>query len=173
MVLRPLLWLWVAYVSCALPHSRLSGSVYRELDMAREGCLGHGPVHLLVASAADIGFQWDPRTLGSVRSGLLVLSNLAGPIQHFKSAILDAWWNEVTVDLCARKGFRGGPLLDATGTLPLNSTHCSEVSWLVVFGTGSCWKGAWPACSVPGLLCSKWAWAIFFGGEECTFPPFC
>ena len=77
----------------------------RLLDMVREGCPGHGPVHLLFASATGIGFQCDRCTLGWVRPGLLVLSNLAGPIQHCKSAILDAWRDKVTAELCARKGF--------------------------------------------------------------------
>ena len=33
--------------------------VYRLVDSAAEGCFGHGPAHLLVESAAEIGFQWD------------------------------------------------------------------------------------------------------------------
>ena len=33
------------------------GRVYRLLEMVSEGCPGHGPAHLLVASAAEIGFQ--------------------------------------------------------------------------------------------------------------------
>ena len=102
------------------------GRVYRLLDMVTEGCPGHGPVHLLVASAT-IGFQWDPLMLGWERLGLPVLSNLAGPIQHFKSAILNAWRDKVTADPCAREGFRGGPLLDVAGTLQLlNSSHVRE-----------------------------------------------
>ena len=36
---------------------------YRLLDMVSEGCRGHGPVHLLVSSAAEIGFRWDPHSL--------------------------------------------------------------------------------------------------------------
>ena len=32
--------------------------IYRMLDLADEGCPGHGPYHLLVASAANIGFVW-------------------------------------------------------------------------------------------------------------------
>ena len=48
--------------------------------------------------------------LGS-RPGLPLLSNLVGPIQHFKVAILDAWRNKSAADLCGREGFRGGPLL--------------------------------------------------------------
>ena len=37
---------------------------------------------------------------------------LAGPIQHFRAAILDGWRNCVSADLCGWKGFRGGPHLD-------------------------------------------------------------
>ena len=35
------------------------GRVYRLLEMVGEGCPGHGPIHLLSASAAEIGFRWD------------------------------------------------------------------------------------------------------------------
>ena len=38
--------------------------VYRLLDCVAEGCPRHGPVHLLVDSAAEIGFQWSSRQLG-------------------------------------------------------------------------------------------------------------
>ena len=31
--------------------------VYRLLEMVGEGCPGHGPIHLLSASAAEIGFR--------------------------------------------------------------------------------------------------------------------
>ena len=40
------------------------GRVYRLLDRVVEGDPGHGPVHLLVASAAEIGFLWDPHLRG-------------------------------------------------------------------------------------------------------------
>ena len=73
-----------------------------------------------------------------------MLSNLAGPIQHFKIAVIDAWSNKVAADLCGRKGFRGGPLLDVHGSLQLlNSSHvreirvCFVVSWLGVSGVVS------------------------------------
>ena len=49
---------------------------------------------------------------GLVSPGLPLLSFLAGPIQHFKAAILDAWRNKVAADLCDGEVFRGGPLLD-------------------------------------------------------------
>ena len=101
--------------------------VYRLLEMVGEGCPGHGPLHLLSASAAEIGFFWDPDILAWVRPGLPLLSNLAGPVQHFKATILDAWQNKAAADLCGRKGFRGGPLLDAHGSLQLlNSSHVRE-----------------------------------------------
>ena len=51
------------------------------------------------ASAAEIGFFWDPGILAWVRPGLPPLSNLAGPVQHFKAAILEAWRNKVAADL--------------------------------------------------------------------------
>ena len=92
-----------------------------------EGGPGHGPVHLLSASAAEVGFRWDPLSLAWSRPGLPLLSNLAGPVQHFKAAIFDAWRDKVAADLCSREGFRGGPVLDIRGSLQLlNSSHVRE-----------------------------------------------
>ena len=65
---------------------------------AAEGCRGHGPAHLLVESAAEVGFEWDPCVLGWERPGLPVLSNLAGSIQHFRTAGFGS---------LEEKGFRG------------------------------------------------------------------
>ena len=97
------------------------------MEMVSEGSPGHGPVHLLSASAAEVGFGWDPLSMGWTRPGLPLVSNLAGPVQHFKAAFLDAWRNEVAADLCGRKGFRCGPLLDAHGSLQhLSSSHVRE-----------------------------------------------
>ena len=50
----------------------------------------HRPIHLLSASAAEIRFRWNPDALAWSRPCLL-LSNLAGPLQHFKAAILNVW----------------------------------------------------------------------------------
>ena len=70
------------------------------------------------------GFRWDPVRMGWYRPGLPLLSTLAGPVQHFKVAILDAWRNMVSADLYSREGFRSGPLLDFHGSLQLlNSGH--------------------------------------------------
>ena len=64
--------------------------VHRLLEMIGEGAPGHGPFDLLTASAAEIGFLWDSDALAWSRPGLPLLSNLAGPIQHFKDALLGA-----------------------------------------------------------------------------------
>ena len=112
--------------------------------MVCEGCPGHGPIHLLSASAAEIVFRWDPGILAWVRPGLPPLSNLAGPIQHFMAAILDAWHDKFSVDLCGRKGFRGGPLLDVHGSLQLlNSSHVRErdKALLRSIMVGGVWNG--------------------------------
>ena len=50
--------------------------------------------------------------MGWSRPGLPLLCNLAGPVQHFKTAILDACGSKVTADLCSEEGFWGGPWLD-------------------------------------------------------------
>ena len=46
-LLRRYLVLWPAEV----------GRVYRLLEMVGDGCPGHGPIHLLSGSAAEIGFR--------------------------------------------------------------------------------------------------------------------
>ena len=154
------------------------GRVYRLLEMVGDGCPGHGPIHLLSSSAAEIGFQWNPDALAWVRPGLPLLSNLAGPIQHSRSAILDAWRNKVAVDLCGRKGFRGGPLLDIHGSLQLllNSSHVRErdKGLLRSIMVGGVWNGL--------LLCRVRGQAVpcrFCGAPDndghlfgdCPFPP--
>ena len=139
------------------------GRVYRLLEMAGEGCPGHGPVHLLVANASENGFQWDPLALGWSRPGVPLLGNLAGPVQQFWAAILDAWRGKVAFDLCAWEGFRGGPLLDVFGSLQLlNSAHVRErdMALLRSVMVGSVWNGfllgrvRGPACALPVLWCS-------------------
>ena len=96
-------------------------------------------MHLLVASAAEIGFRWDFFALAWSRPGLALLSNLAGPVQHFKAALLDSWRIKVAAGLCGRKGFRCGPLLDEHGSLQLLMLGRGirprlGASWLAVSG---------------------------------------
>ena len=65
--------------------------------------------------------------MGWTRPELLFLGNLAGPVQHFRAAMLRAWRNKVAADLFGREGFRGGPMLDVHGSLQLlNSSHARE-----------------------------------------------
>ena len=76
------------------------------LNLISWGAQGHGPVHLLLTSAAELGFAWD----GDEGSGSGLppsLRMMAGPIQHFRSAILDAWRSHVFSMLSERKGFFG------------------------------------------------------------------
>ena len=153
------------------------GRVYRLLDMVGEGCPGHGPIHLLETSAAEIGFLWDPHALAWVRPGLPLLSNLAGPIQHFRAALLDAWRNKVSADLCSRQGFRGGPLLDVHGSLQLlASSHVRErdKALLRAIMVGGVWNGFLLSRvrgrEVPCRFCG----APDNDGHlfwDCTFPP--
>ena len=98
-----------------------------------------------------------------------MFSNLAGPIQHFRVAILEAWRSEVSADLCATKGFRGSPWLDVHGALQLlNSDHVRERERQGTAKRCTCWWGLLE--HVPCRFC---------GGAdndghlfwECTFPP--
>ena len=151
--------------------------VYRLLAAAAEGCSGHGPAHLLVESAAEIGFSWCSQVPGWNRTGLPVLSMMAGPIKHFRAAVFGAWRHRVSMDLCSRKGFRGGPFLDVSGTMQLlNSDHVRERDKALLRGVlvGGVWNG-FLLGKVKGchVLCR------FCGGDDnddhlfwdCTFPP--
>ena len=92
------------------------GGVIAFWGWCRMGVPGHGPVHSLVAGAVGIGFHVGPLMPGWTRPGLPMLSNLAGPVQHIKSAIWDAWREKVSANFFAREGFRGGSLLDIVGS---------------------------------------------------------
>ena len=87
--------------------------VYLMLDLVARGAGRHGPVHLLLDSAAEIGFALD----GYLRVALLPLRMLAGPLQHFRAAIWQAWQLTVTSQLAQRKGFRRVPFADIRGSL--------------------------------------------------------
>ena len=43
--------------------------IKRLLGHAADGCPGHGPAHLLIESAAEIGFVWSAEEVGWVREG--------------------------------------------------------------------------------------------------------
>ena len=119
----------------------------------------------------------DPDALAWSRPGLLQLCNLAGPLQHFTDAILDAWRDKIAADLCGWKGFRGGPLLDVDVSLQLlNSSHARERDKALLRNimVGGVWNGfllgrvrnqVVPCrfCGAPDGDCH-----LFW---ECTFPP--
>ena len=65
--------------------------IFRMLDFISWGAQGHGSVHLLLTSAAELGFAWDGEEKGWVRVSLPPLRMMTGPVQHFRSAFLDAW----------------------------------------------------------------------------------
>ena len=130
------------------------------IDSAAEGCPGRGPAHLLVESAGEVGFQWDSHQPGWERPGSPVPNNLAGLLRHFRAAVLEAWRSRVSADLCARKGFRGGPVLDIDGTLQLlDSGQVRERDKALLRGVlaGGVWHGfrlrkvRGPACAVSVL----------------------
>ena len=97
------------------------------LDVISREAQSHGPVHLLLISAAELGFAWDGAKRGWVRVSLPHLRMITGPVQHFRSAILDAWRFIVFAKLSERKGFLGGEYADFTGSLQLlTSSHLRE-----------------------------------------------
>ena len=109
--------------------------------------------------------------------GLDLVCPLVGPVQHFKAAILDAWRDKVAADLCGRKGFRGGPLLDVHGSLQLlNSSHVRERDEALLRSVmvGGVWNGL-----LLGRVRSQVVPYQFRGAPdgdghflwECTFPP--
>ena len=91
----------------------------------------HVQVHLLVASAAEIRFRWDSHPLDWFRPGLPLLSGLAGPVQHFRSAVFNAWREKVAADLCDGKGFsRRARFWISLGPLSF-SARCQEQHQLI------------------------------------------
>ena len=101
--------------------------IFRMLDLISRGAHGHGPVHLLLMSAAELGFAWDGADRGWVRVSHPPLRMMTGPVQHFFSSIWDAWRFSIFARLSERQGFLGGEYSDFHGSLQLlNSTHLRE-----------------------------------------------
>ena len=147
------------------------------LDLISRGAQGHGPVHLLLISAAEIGFAWDSGEQGWIRVSLPPLRMMAGPIQHFRSAILDAWHFDVFSKLSERKGFWGAEFADRKGSLQLlNATHLRgrDKMLLRAIMCGGVWNGFLLGKAkkedVPCRFCVKrdGDGHLFW---ECSFPP--
>ena len=86
--------------------------------------------------------------LGRVRPGLLVLSNLAGPIHLFFNLRFLMLGGTRLLQTFVLKKVLGAVrfwillVVHSSLTLPMFGREirlCSEVSWWVVFGTVSCW----------------------------------
>ena len=92
------------------------------LDRSSRGAQVHGPVHLLLTSAAELVFAWDGEENGRVRASLPPLRRTTRPTQHFYSSILDAWQFRTSALLAERQGFRGAKIVDFRGSLQLHNT---------------------------------------------------
>ena len=121
------------------------GRVSHLLGVVSGGCPGHGPIHLLSASAAEIGFRWDSHALAWIRPGLPFLCNLAGPIQHFRAV-----WSAGALP---KRGRLVLAVRDRAFLPGRPGIWCSE--WLQVPATAICADdiALWPY--TPGLLV-KW-----------------
>ena len=145
--------------------------IFRLLDYASAGSPGHGPIHLLIQSADELGFFWDSEQAGWIRPGLPPLRMMTGPIQHFRTAIWQAWQHKVVTGLCKRKGFRGGFGFDFYGSHQLLvSSHfeketkcCFEPFFLVEFGMASCLARLRKKMFLVGFVVLLIMMAIFFG----------
>ena len=101
--------------------------IFRMLDLISRVAQGHGPVHLLLISAAELRFAWDGDEKGWVRVSLPPLRMMTGRVQHFRSAILDAWRFHVFARLSERQCFLGGECSDFHGSPQvLTSSHLRE-----------------------------------------------
>ena len=101
--------------------------IFRMLDLISRRAPGRGPIHLLLISAAELGFAWDGDERGWVRVSLPPLRMMTGPVQHFRSAILDAWRFQVFARLSERQGFWEGEYADFHGSLQLlTSSHLRQ-----------------------------------------------
>ena len=94
----------------------------------------------------------------------------------FKSAIIEAWRDKVSSNLCCRKGFRGGPLLDVHGSLQLlTSSHVRErdKALLGSIMVGGVWNGFLLGRVRNQIVPCRFCGAPDGDGRlfwECTFP---
>ena len=147
------------------------------LDLISRAAPGHGPVHLLLISAAELGFAWDGDERGWVRPSLPPSGMLTGPIQHLLYSILDAWRFRVFAKLAEREGFRCVHFADFKGSLQqLTSSHLRERDKMLFRAIlcGGVWNGFLLGRAkkedVPCQFCGKkdGDGHLFW---ECTFPP--
>ena len=147
------------------------------MELVSDGAPGHGLVHLLIESASSLGFQWCLGGFCWNRPGLPQLPMVQGPYQHFQDSILGALRDLNAADLCKRKGFRGGPLLDFRGSMQLlDSSHVwdRDKALLRAILSGGVWNGF-----LLGNMRRENVPCRFCGGPdgdghlfwECSYPP--
>ena len=120
------------------------GRIYRLLDNASTGSLGHGPIHLPVTSALEIGLSWDSEQEGWIPAGLLHLHIVSGPVQHSRSAMFQAWHDKVATDLFERKRLRSEHCFDIYGSHQLlGASHLRERDKMLLRAvlSGGVWNG--------------------------------
>ena len=136
--------------------------IFPMLDLIFRGAQGHGPVNLLLISAAEVGFVWGAEEQGWIRVSLPPFRMMAGPIQHFRTVILEAWHFRVFSKLSERKGFLGVQFADIKGSLQLlSSTHLRDRDKMLLGAIlcGRVWNGFLLGKAkkenVPCLFCGK------------------
>ena len=101
---------------------------------------------------------------------------ITGAVQHFRSAILDAWRFHVFSRLSERKGFWGGSFASFHGSLQLlTSSHLRERDKMLLRAIlcGGVWNGFFLGKArkedVPCRFCGQWEGDghLFW---ECSFP---
>ena len=103
---------------------------------------------------------------------------MTGPIQHFRSAIWQAWQHKVAVDLCKRKGCRGGFSLDIYGSHQLLvSSHLRERDKMLLRAilSGGVWNGFLLSKAKKEDILCRFCGAPDNDGHlfwDCTFHPF-
>ena len=126
---------------------------------------------------AELGFAWDGGKKLGFGSPSFPLRYDDCPVQHFRSAILDAWRFQVFARLSERQGFLGGEFADVHGSLQvLTSSHLRERDKMLLRAIlcGGVWNGFLLGKAkkenVPCRFCGKrdGDGHLF---RECTFSP--
>ena len=114
---------------------------------------------------------------GWVRVSLPPLRMMTGPVQHFRSAILEAWRFHVFAKLSERKGFWGVEFTDFHGSLQLlTSSHLRERDKMLLRAIlcGRVWNrfllGKAKKEDVPCRFCGKRDGDGHLLFWECSFP---
>ena len=107
-------------------------------------------MHILLISAAELGFAWDGDERGWVRVSLPPLRVMTGPVQHFRSE---------------KQGFLGGEFSDFHGSLQLlTSSHLREKDKMLLrailcvggLERSPSWQGQEGRCSMSFLWEAGW-----------------